>query len=573
MSTPAPAPSPAPTPATPSRYARLLARYARLRVWLAGSYRDLLGMVARSTLAGVAFVALLGLLLAALALLVVNAVLVRYLPDTRPPALKAAEMPLPGKSVQLVAESHFEAGVWRRFTIVPKRPDGDTTSQYPTLLVVEIVEKRAKGVFAIELKLHHLKSVDKLEEVEWWMRRSVARSNAVLHVAPHPRFGLFMYALDFPTSEQALTSYIRTHWPKDVVEFNEAYKSDPGLKATMADMDRQVAARLEQAFGQDLENARTHWAVVTLRIINGPIQWLTIAAFVALLLTIWARWCVFVRAEHHPELRSRRPTAGQRQGRNFARWLRRELTWVDEQDTAHLTRWGSRSIALTIWGQSLRAAERATLGTASNAADEAVGAARESGDVEQADLDSRGFNLRYLIGALPALGFIGTVWGIADALMNVGGVLSAELAKQQSGIGAVALALSVAFDTTLVALLLALAGGFLAAALTAAEENVVLATRRACQENICPVASSPMPTPTPAPPPRPVNPPSPNVAPAPPPRPAPPPVPLKPIVEPLADHPDDYRDATDRPRRMLWTVLMATALAVGLYLLVVGFLR
>ena len=540
-------------------------RGAALRVWLAGSYRELLGLVARSRVAGVAFVGLLGLMLAALALMAANAVLVRFLPDVRPKPLAPAARPEAAKNFQVVAESPADRALWRRIVVIPKKADKPAPDPYPTVAEVAVVEERAGGAYTVKVELYYRATPHELKDVKWWTSGGLARSNAVLDIRPHSRFGLFMYALDFPTSEQALASYMRSYWSREVADLNGAYKSDRTLVVTDEEMNRQIAGGLEKAFGRDLEDARTHWAVVSLRIINGPIQWVTIAAFVALLQIIWARWQVFVRAEHHNELRARRPTPGQRQGPNFVKWLKHELREVDRRDEQHLARWGNRSICWTIWGQSLRAAERSAVAAEAakaNAADAAVEAARESGDIEQAELDSRGFNLRYLIGALPALGFIGTVWGIADALMNVGGVLSAELAKQQSGIGAVALALSVAFDTTLVALLLALVGGFLAASLTAAEEGVVLASRRACQENICPTThpsgGHPPPGPTgAAPPPAPARPPAPPVmltkAPAAPPAPT------------LADGPDHYARAAVRPPWLPWAALYAVAVGVVAY--------
>ncbi|MEH2576509.1 MotA/TolQ/ExbB proton channel family protein [Bradyrhizobium sp. AZCC 1708] len=84
--------------------------------------------------------------------------------------------------------------------------------------------------------------------------------------------------------------------------------------------------------------------------------------------------------------------------------------------------------------------------------------------------------VRYLIWAIPTLGFVGTVVGIGDAM-----VLTSELqdrspilrAISQAGIGA---SIGIAFDTTLVALLLSLIAMFLFHMLQQQEEQDLLQT-------------------------------------------------------------------------------------------------
>lgn len=107
-----------------------------------------------------------------------------------------------------------------------------------------------------------------------------------------------------------------------------------------------------------------------------------------------------------------------------------------------------------------------------------VGLIGDHGDYQLGVRSSRGYVWRFLLGAMPALGFIGTVMGIGDALMGTGSVLSDELGKQQSGVSTVALALGFAFDTTFIALVLSLAASFATSWLTSAEEQVVFAAQR-----------------------------------------------------------------------------------------------
>lgn len=58
--------------------------------------------------------------------------------------------------------------------------------------------------------------------------------------------------------------------------------------------------------------------------------------------------------------------------------------------------------------------------------------------------------IRYLVWAIPSIGFIGTIWGIAGSL----GLVTAEISPEQMKL--ITDTLSVAFDTTLIALVLSI---------------------------------------------------------------------------------------------------------------------
>lgn len=64
--------------------------------------------------------------------------------------------------------------------------------------------------------------------------------------------------------------------------------------------------------------------------------------------------------------------------------------------------------------------------------------------------------LRYLNWAIPSIGFLGTVFGISDALLGAGGVLSQNATEREHVIQTMSLSLGIAFDTTAVALVLGL---------------------------------------------------------------------------------------------------------------------
>ena len=87
-----------------------------------------------------------------------------------------------------------------------------------------------------------------------------------------------------------------------------------------------------------------------------------------------------------------------------------------------------------------------------------------------------------LLTSLPMLGFMGTIAGIMRAIGDFGGVLEGtaapgELAKSLGG-------LSLAFETTLLGLIGALVGSYLAALQRRRENSLSLALQQTCQEQI-----------------------------------------------------------------------------------------
>ena len=81
-------------------------------------------------------------------------------------------------------------------------------------------------------------------------------------------------------------------------------------------------------------------------------------------------------------------------------------------------------------------------------------------NVQKENLDNSRSFVYWLLDSIPALGFVGTVIGISQTMMNTSSVLSNELGKQQSRISEVSMNLAFAFDTTLIALVLALIASF-----------------------------------------------------------------------------------------------------------------
>ena len=109
----------------------------------------------------------------------------------------------------------------------------------------------------------------------------------------------------------------------------------------------------------------------------------------------------------------------------------------------------------------------------------------------QSDMDAGAIHssyalLKVLIWAIPILGFIGTVLGISDAV----GSFSATLEKAQDidtlrqSLNGITGGLAVAFDTTLVALVMSLMISFPASTMQKAEEDLLTWVDEYCNENL-----------------------------------------------------------------------------------------
>jgi biopolymer transport protein ExbB/TolQ len=128
--------------------------------------------------------------------------------------------------------------------------------------------------------------------------------------------------------------------------------------------------------------------------------------------------------------------------------------------------------------ESLPAAQQQSLTVrASKAALSRFGATRNVQDVSEAGhavcaaeaerLDSELSMVRYIAWAIPAIGFIGTVRGIGDALAEAHKAVTGDISGVTEGLGT-------AFNSTLVALLLSLVLMFLLHQLQLAQERLVL---------------------------------------------------------------------------------------------------
>jgi biopolymer transport protein ExbB/TolQ len=92
-------------------------------------------------------------------------------------------------------------------------------------------------------------------------------------------------------------------------------------------------------------------------------------------------------------------------------------------------------------------------------------------------LDSELSMVRYIAWAIPAIGFIGTVRGIGDALAQAHKAVTGDIAGVTEGLG-------VAFNSTLVALLISIVLMFLLHQLQLSQERLVLETETYLDQHV-----------------------------------------------------------------------------------------
>ena len=85
-------------------------------------------------------------------------------------------------------------------------------------------------------------------------------------------------------------------------------------------------------------------------------------------------------------------------------------------------------------------------------------------------LDSENTMLRYLIWAIPSLGFVGTVRGIGQALSNADKALAGDISGMSQSLG-------VAFNSTFVALLLSIILMFIITRIEYKQDNLIILLR------------------------------------------------------------------------------------------------
>jgi biopolymer transport protein ExbB/TolQ len=114
---------------------------------------------------------------------------------------------------------------------------------------------------------------------------------------------------------------------------------------------------------------------------------------------------------------------------------------------------------------------------ATNSIQDAAQSIKERSDVSAEELEADLSLTRYIIWAIPSIGFIGTVRGIGEALAQANKALAGDI----SGVTA---ALGLAFNSTLVALLLSLVLMFMLHLLQGRQDNLILEIQNFCHQHI-----------------------------------------------------------------------------------------
>ncbi len=301
--------------------------------------------------------------------------------------------------------------------------------------------------------------------IAWWQTGGLASSNALVRVRPSLLGGL--RELSFPTGHSSLVTWIKENWEASAKALRpELYGSGKPCHIKAKLIREALAPELARLLGEELGGLQTGGPLVLVRIFNGLIQLLTFSAFFTALLLIAARYGLFVRAERR-EATSEQLSALFGEVRDAGWDAERTLEQVLKLAFDFQQRWGVTPSVLQFcigWLTGRRMAQDDG---------QSLPFAESYGELLRERRESQAYSIRYLVGAIPALGFIGTVLGIGAALMGTGSVLSDQLAKQQSGVSSVALALGLAFDTTFVSLVLSLLVHFGSSWLSAREEDVL----------------------------------------------------------------------------------------------------
>ena len=317
------------------------------------------------------------------------------------------------------------------------------------------VEKDSDPLFSVKmerkddslfLKLFYTDEKSKEQEISWYSTNNIASTNEVLRIQEKNRA---IKSPVFPTNTGAFVSWLREYGKDQIPKAKEIANDDWKLL---------IAGELERHFENEwLFNDKTYWFLIFGRSFNGMIQFFSVVLFVAALMCLYARNILLVC-----HLTARKDRIGLASGEqlpfaeveeeDFHNWLQREYNTTVKAQKVFRRVWGCDSSQLFVWEHGLLLFMESDTPHISTLNDIA--------NVQKENLDNSRSFVYWLLDSIPALGFVGTVIGISQTMMNTSSVLSNELGKQQSRISEVSMNLAFAFDTTLIALVLALIASF-----------------------------------------------------------------------------------------------------------------
>lgn len=123
---------------------------------------------------------------------------------------------------------------------------------------------------------------------------------------------------------------------------------------------------------------------------------------------------------------------------------------------------------------------------ATRSVQDAATAVRERAELAGDELDSALGMVRYIAWAIPAIGFIGTVRGIGDALNHANSAIKGDISAVTSGLG-------LAFNSTFVGLALCIILMFFLHLVQARQESFIIETQALCRDKLIDVMKVPTP--------------------------------------------------------------------------------
>jgi biopolymer transport protein ExbB/TolQ len=121
---------------------------------------------------------------------------------------------------------------------------------------------------------------------------------------------------------------------------------------------------------------------------------------------------------------------------------------------------------------------------ATRSVQDAASAIKERAELIADNLDSELSLLRYVAWAIPAVGFIGTVRGIGDALSHADEAIKGDLSGVTSSLG-------LAFNSTLVALILSMVLMYMLHMLQSRQEALILELQNYCRDKLVDIMKVP----------------------------------------------------------------------------------
>ncbi|RXK54735.1 MotA/TolQ/ExbB proton channel family protein [Oleiharenicola lentus] len=122
---------------------------------------------------------------------------------------------------------------------------------------------------------------------------------------------------------------------------------------------------------------------------------------------------------------------------------------------------------------------------ATSSVQDAASAVKERAELVADNLDSELSLIRYIAWAIPAVGFIGTVRGIGDALTHAEEAIKGDLSGVISALG-------LAFNSTLVALILSMVLMYMLHMLQSRQEALILELQNYCREKLVHIMRVPL---------------------------------------------------------------------------------